>query len=217
MALPSIVSEARKAIISPDSSIVRHGLITDVTFEYCISMYLASTTMLFARTNYLNGGHYVTVLQSLLGGLTAEHYSEHFEVMFELYGFPKATSALTDNEEGSWVGMVVDFSVAQRNGFCMAYARKSIAKKHGLLTDEERDDIYKKYLEDAATFLKGCLNHFKASVLRVARNRGVVSEERVTDFNKIVQDMLLAPTNNEFEQLRKMLTYHFPNSKQWLE
>ena len=52
---------------------------------------------------------------------------------------------------------------------------------------------------------------------RVIRNRTVVKEEQVADFNKIVQDMLIAPTGDQLDELGKLLIYNFPKCKPWLQ
>ena len=77
--------------------------------------------------------------------------------------------------------------------------------------------LYKKYLEEAPKYLKGCLNHFKASVERIARNRKIISIGHVDFFNKAIEAMLAAKSEEELNKSADAILKIFPNCKLWLQ
>ncbi|OAV90448.1 hypothetical protein PTTG_09531 [Puccinia triticina 1-1 BBBD Race 1] len=170
------------------------GLLSDVTYKLFETGYLLSTSMFCEETT-----RWIPVQLSWIRGLGAEYYQAHFTTLFEQFIQPSFT--VTDRE--TLVRQVVDFSLAQREGFVMAYM-----KVFGV-TDRQQ----------ALAKLKGCHEHFRAQVTRVKRNRAVVPPEQEAQFQKLCLDLLVLPEeggpNHEqkIDELRRL----FPKTKQWLD
>ena len=87
-------------------------------------------------------------------GLTTNYYKIHFSVLLRQF----IHDGFTPSERKTLARQVIDFSVAQRDGFINAYM--------DVFGESNREEVMK--------FLKGCQQHFKAQVTRVQRNRSIV-------------------------------------------
>ncbi|KAA1106044.1 hypothetical protein PGT21_050152 [Puccinia graminis f. sp. tritici] len=170
------------------------GLLSDVTYRLFETGYLLSTSMFCEET-----ARWIPVQLSWIRGLSAEYYQAHFATLFEQFDRPSFTTA--DRE--TLVRQVVDFSLAQREGFIAAYM-----KVFGV-TDRQQ----------ALSKLKGCHEHFRAQVTRVKRNRAVVPPEQEAQFQKLCLDLLQLPEpgkhthEQKIDELRRL----FPKTKRWLD
>ncbi|EFP87959.2 uncharacterized protein PGTG_13763 [Puccinia graminis f. sp. tritici CRL 75-36-700-3] len=131
------------------------GLLLDVTYRLFETGYLLSTSMFCEQT-----ARWIPVQLSWIQGLSAEYYEVHFATLFEQFYCPSFT--VSDRETLVW--QVVDFSLAQREGFIAAYMKVFGVTNH----------------QQALAKLKGCHEHFRAQVTRVKRNRAVVPPEQET-------------------------------------
>ncbi|OAV91840.1 hypothetical protein PTTG_08129, partial [Puccinia triticina 1-1 BBBD Race 1] len=91
------------------------GLLSDVTYRLFETGYLLSTSMFCEET-----GRWIPVQLSWIRGLSAEYYQAHFTMLFEQFLQP--SFSFLDRE--TLVRQVVDFSLAQREGFISAYMKK---------------------------------------------------------------------------------------------
>ncbi|KAA1107102.1 hypothetical protein PGT21_050130 [Puccinia graminis f. sp. tritici] len=170
------------------------GLLSDVTYRLFDTGYLLSTSMFCEET-----ARWIPVQLSWIRGLSAEYYEVHFTTLFEQFIRPSFT--VSDRE--TLVRQVVDFSLAQREGFIAAYM-----KVFGV-TDRQQ----------ALSKLKGCHEHFRAQVTRVKRNRAVVPPEQESQFQKLCLELLLLPEPGQptHEQKIDTLRRLFPKTKRWLD
>ncbi|EFP75210.1 uncharacterized protein PGTG_01803 [Puccinia graminis f. sp. tritici CRL 75-36-700-3] len=170
------------------------GLLSDVTYRLFETGYLLSTSMFCEET-----ARWIPVQLSWIRGLSAEYYQAHFSTLFEQFDRP----GFTVNDRDTLVRQVVDFSLAQREGFISAYM------KVFRVTDRQQ----------ALSKLKGCHEHFRAQVTRVKRNRAVVPPEQEAQFQKLCLDLLILPEagkpchEQKIDELRRL----FPKTKRWLD
>jgi hypothetical protein len=118
---------------------------------------------------------WIPIQLSWIQGLSQNYYTVHFTVLFRQFFIP----GILKHEREDLAISVVDFSQAQKNGFSAAFT-----KTFGGTED------------DAIKRLKGCREHFRQSVTRVARNRAVLaaSEEVCSKFL-----FLRSCTSNQYE------------------
>ncbi|EGG07589.1 uncharacterized protein MELLADRAFT_85422 [Melampsora larici-populina 98AG31] len=136
-----------------DDSIYRGGLLSDVTYKFFANGYLLTTSM---YNNVLN--RWIPIQLTWLNGLTEEHYAAHFTTLMRQMEDARLASHITNEERDILVRQVVDFSVAQKNGFVMAYM-----------------DVFQEHDRQVAlSKLKACHEHFRAQVTRVKRNRVII-------------------------------------------
>jgi hypothetical protein len=87
-------------------------------------------------------------------GLSENYYKIHFSTLFRQFMVPSFTQA----ECKTLARQVVDFSLAQKEGFVLAYM-----------------EVFGKCdYNRALKQLKGCHEHFRAQVTRFKRNRNVI-------------------------------------------
>ncbi|OAV86589.1 hypothetical protein PTTG_29820 [Puccinia triticina 1-1 BBBD Race 1] len=136
---------------------------------------------------------------SWIRGLSTNYYKLHFSALLRQFIWPDITPA----ERDLMACQVVDFSLAQTEGFKAAYM-----EVFGC-TDSAR----------AAKMIKGCHQHFRAQVTRVRRNRSILSADQDADFQKKCMALLDTieeggPTHKEkIDELRRL----FPKTKRWLD
>ncbi|KNE95106.1 hypothetical protein PSTG_11583 [Puccinia striiformis f. sp. tritici PST-78] len=177
-----------------DNNVYNGGLLSDVTYRFFETGYLLSTSMYCEET-----ARWIPVQLSWIRGLTEEYYKIHFKTLFLQFLRPSFTTADRD----TLVRQVVDFSLAQREGFISAYM------------DVFQETDRKKALGK----LKGCHEHFRAQVTRVKRNRAVVPADQETDFQSKCISLLERPieggsTHEEkIDELRRL----FPKTKRWID
>lgn len=127
------------------------GLLSDVTYKFFANGYLLSTSMYHEDLR-----RWIPIQLTWLRGLSEEHYAVHFEsLMKQLVNLPS-------HDCETLVRQVVDFSMAQKNGFILAYMK--------VFEEEDRSVALSK--------LQGCHEHFRAQVTRVKRNRTIIPAEK---------------------------------------
>lgn len=97
---------------------------------------------------------WIPVLFTWMYGIGEPHYRAHFTSLLQSI----QDSSLTPTAKDLLVRQVVDFSMAQKNGFINAY----------LNVFETTDRSV------ALSKLKGCQEHFRQAITRIKRNRAVI-------------------------------------------
>ncbi|KAH9455700.1 hypothetical protein Pst134EA_033087 [Puccinia striiformis f. sp. tritici] len=170
------------------------GLLSDVTYRFFENGYLLSTSIFCDQIS-----RWIPVQLSWIRGLAENYYKVHFTILFRQFIIP----SLTPSERETLARQVVDFSMAQKEGFVMAFmevfgeADRSRALKH----------------------LKGCHEHFRAQVTRIRRNRNIVSIGEETNFERMCLALLDRPGLGELSHEEKIdeLRRRFPKAKRWLD
>lgn len=138
------------------------GLVSDVTYHFFKNGYLLTTSMFYKEI-----ARWIPVQLSWICGFAKNYYWVHFSILFQQFMIP----LMIPSEQETLAQQVVDFSLAQREGFVMAYM-----------------DVFGKADQSAALkHLKGCHEHFRAQVTRIKRNRTVVTAGKEVRFYLIDQ------------------------------
>jgi hypothetical protein len=104
----------------------------------------------------------------------------------------------------------MDFSDAQRAGFINAYIRFSDTNTADYRSRGERQAA-------AERLLKGCEQHYRASVTRVAKNHGVVPFEKEGDFRKLALRLLDKElTAAEYTATVSTIYSNYPRLEDWM-
>ncbi|KAI9090013.1 hypothetical protein DFS34DRAFT_585361, partial [Phlyctochytrium arcticum] len=135
------------------------GILTDMTYSFFADGYLISSVVYCHQVS-----RWVPVLYTFVEGQTTEHYEAHFLVLIKMV-FDRISD---QGQADETLKQVVDFSLAQKNAFCKAYAE--------LRCDREKVN---------ATLLKGCREHYRQSVTRVKRNHAIVPLDETKRFEEL--------------------------------
>lgn len=103
----------------------------------------------------------------------------------------------------------MDFSEAQRSGFCHGFVDFWIRQTDNSRTTEELTLA-------AGTLLKGCLQHFRNQITRVKKISGVVPPAQRDVFENRAKALLDAEDIRSFVVLAEKLIRDFPKAEQWL-
>ena len=122
-----------------NNKVYQGGLISDVTYQFFENGYLLTMSMFCAPLQ-----RWVPVQLSWIRGLSVEYYKLHFMTLLRQF----KTDSFTPAERKTLARQIVDFSVAQRNGFINAYME--------VFGETDR--------EEALRMVKGWHQHFKAQV-----------------------------------------------------
>ncbi|EGG07853.1 uncharacterized protein MELLADRAFT_85140 [Melampsora larici-populina 98AG31] len=169
------------------------GLLSDVTYRFFQNGYLLTTSMYVEQI-----GRWVPILLTWLAGLDTGHYKAHFMTLFER--IQKTTKS--DKEKRLLCEQVVDFSLAQKNGFVEAYM-----------------EVFQVNEVTAMSKLHGCLQHFRQAVMRLQRNHTIVPVHLEELWAEKCAELLLPDgpdlktLDERFEELRTT----FPKAKKWLD
>ena len=151
------------------------GLLSDVTYKFFQNGYLLSTSMFCEQL-----GRWVPVQLSWIRGLSENYYKIHFAQLFRQTMIPSISKA----ERETLARQVVDFSMAQKEGFVNAYME--------VFSEPDR--------KLAMSKLKGCHEHFRAQITRIKRNRSIIPAH---------EEVRLFPLSLSFVQLILVLTESF--------
>ncbi|CAO3637917.1 unnamed protein product [Mucor fragilis] len=98
----------------------------------------------------------MVLFQAIIGGLEASNFADYFIQLFKQLGINKH----------QFLGMIMDFSAAQRLGFVHAYNYYFNNSADGSGSAEQ--------MAEALGFLKGCYMYWMQSVQRTVPNHAVV-------------------------------------------
>ncbi|EGG02221.1 uncharacterized protein MELLADRAFT_91552 [Melampsora larici-populina 98AG31] len=168
-----------------DGGVYCGGLLSDVTYKFFANGYLMSTLMYHGTLN-----RWIPIQLTWLYGLSEDHYYAHFKTLMKQF----KRAQLLPAERDILVRQVVDFSAAQKNGFIRAYMKVFD------VTDRK----------EALDKLCGCQEHFRAQVMRVAKNRNVVPSH----LKLLVKDQ---PGQKTYEENAQELRRLFPGAKRWFD
>lgn len=114
---------------------------------------------------------------------------------------------------------VIDFSIAERNGFVEAYVEHQLRKLiNNLSLPENMVKSHKEYLKkEAISLLKGCQEHFRQSVTRISRNHAIVNHESSAQFQSMALRLLKINERDEFDKVIESIQKNWPNTTSWLE
>ena len=107
----------------------------------------------------------------------------------------------------------MDFSESERLGFCGAFVdfwTEYLQGSESTFTEGQLFAI-------AESHLRGCLQHFEASIARIQRISGVVPPEDQGRFSSMAKGLVSAPDMKTFLELAVQLGKEFPNAVSWLE
>jgi hypothetical protein len=127
------------------------------------------------------------------------------------------------------IASVVDFSEAQRKGFQLAYAKFFTATHIGkgiwednqwkqsmdtglVLSLPTFDELY----ATAGTLLKGCLQHWRESVNRIATSHAIIPPEQESQFRWLISMLYNADNMAVFNSTAEAIQSMFPSTTDWL-
>jgi hypothetical protein len=159
------------------------GIQTDVTYSFFRNGFLLSSCVYDFRIP-----RWIPILFTWIEGNTTAHYVPHFEIVLQWI------SEIPDiglEDFNLLAAQVMDFSTAQRNAFVTAYRKVSLSK--GFFDSVDNAEKH------AATLLKGCTEHYRASVQRLARNHRIVDFSETDDFTQRCMALLESMTPERFD------------------
>jgi hypothetical protein len=205
-----------EADISP--MIFDHGCVTDAANKFFITGKLLVTCYYFEVLH-----RWQPILLSWIGKETKETYASHFLTLFK--GIAKSFNR--ENNTGrplisvfhDIIATVVDFSDSQRIGFQLAYAELLTTTQFGLElmldfwnTSKGREFHLPSFEEQytiGGTLLKGCAQHWRQSVNRIATNRNVIPEDKESLFRHLVSKLVTADNVEIFNLTVLTIHSHF--------
>ena len=104
----------------------------------------------------------------------------------------------------------MDFSEAERRGFINAF--QDFWQIRG---GDERS--YEERVYAAECLLRGCQEHFRAAVTRVARINGAVPPDKKEAFTERALGLLNCSNSDDFELRAKLIIRDFPKLSSWME
>ena len=167
-------------------------VITDVTFKAVKNSgehkrYLCSSTLYFSSIR-----RHALVFQAIIGGLNEMYFHQYFLAFFTAY---KVDFISEDN----FLGMIMDFSAAQRKGFLSAYKMYTYGREDGL------------------KYLKGCYMHWMKSVQLVSSNGNLVRQEDRDDFLRLVYSIRTTENGSVFNSTRDEIIVKYPGLSRWIK
>ena len=103
----------------------------------------------------------------------------------------------------------MDFSEAERSGFIAAFTEFWTLRSDSRTHDE--------LSVAAGRLLRGCEEHFRAGVTRVARINGAVPPDLKDAFTERALGLLQCPSSEEFQRRASLIIRDFPKLKSWVE
>jgi hypothetical protein len=105
----------------------------------------------------------------------------------------------------------MDFSEAECSGFKMAFV------EFWTLHVDSDQRSHEELSEAAGRLLRGCQEHFRAAVTRVARINGAVPPELKDAFTGRALSLLQCSNTEEFQLRAELMVRDFPKLKSWME
>ena len=172
----------------------KNPVLTDVTYDaFPDGFYLCTTNMFFEELD-----QYMVIFQAVLDGLSSDHFESYFKAFFKKYNL---VVRHTDDEiDTNFSGLVMDFSLAQRNGFIAAFEATFPVSRIS-----------------ANSLLKGCYHRWCQSIQWLVSYHAIVLPEKKTDFEDLTHIMYMIKGKNGFQLAVHQLWKEFPNAERWLD
>ncbi|KAJ3773632.1 hypothetical protein FB446DRAFT_787672 [Lentinula raphanica] len=150
---------------------------------------------------------WIPILFSYSDGASTEHYTHHFLVLMLSISHQcnESRIPLTDKHFAG----ITDFSQAERGGFIEAFI--------AFWTQDPNDTRSEAELEDASRMLlRGCEEHFRASVTRIKKIHGVVAVGSEEQFERLTLGLLESNDHDDFYARVEVIQREFPLADSWL-
>ncbi|KAG2206800.1 hypothetical protein INT47_007556 [Mucor saturninus] len=161
-------------------------MITDVIFKAVPNGFHLCSTVIFVPEMK----KHVVIFQAIIKKLDPQQFAVYFKALFEKFAIK------ADN----FLGMIMDFSQAQREGFYQAF--NSSFPDSGILPTR---------------LLKGSYMHWKQSVQRVVSNHSLVPAEKSNQFVSLTYKLLKTTVEEVFVETAQSIIREFPNVRRWLQ
>lgn len=161
-------------------------IVTDVTFKAVPKGYYLCSSVIYVKQLQ----KHVVFYQAVIRSFSSQTFRRYFVALFRKFNIKLE----------KFLGVIMDFSAAQREGFISAVNEVFGVKQH-----------------NALPFLKGCYMHWMQSVKRLANNHQVVQPDETDIFLKLVHRLRTTANSIEFFRTSKELLTKFPNCKKWLK
>ncbi|KAI9257133.1 hypothetical protein BDA99DRAFT_606410 [Phascolomyces articulosus] len=161
--------------------------VTDVTYKAVEKGYYICTTVIYVPELK----RHTVIFQAVLGGLKEEYFSQYFFTFF-------VDHKVRFDCSNSFLGMMLDFSMAQSNGF---------------------QEAYKRYTgkDDGIRYVKGCYMHWMQSVQRINSNHNIIKPEESAQFQKLVYIIRATKDTDEFCRSCKELVTRYKYTYKWIK
>ncbi|KAG2191986.1 hypothetical protein INT47_000778 [Mucor saturninus] len=163
-----------------------YPIITDVTFKAVPKGFYLCSTVIFVPEMK----KHIVIFQAIIKKLDADQFAIYFKALFEKFAI----------KSYNFLGMIMDFSQAQREGFYQAF--KSCFPDSGILPTR---------------LLKGCYMHWKQYVQRIISNHSLVPAENSNQFNSLTYKLLKTTVEEVFVETAQSMIREFPNVRRWFQ
>ncbi|KAK4519068.1 uncharacterized protein ATC70_009299 [Mucor velutinosus] len=163
------------------------SIVTDVTLKAVPKgyYYLCSSVIYIEQLQ-----KHVFFYQAIIKSNSAQVFKQYAVALFRKF----------DIKLEQFLGVIMDFSAAQHEGFILALREVFGVKQH-----------------NALPFLKGCYMHWMQSVRRLSNNYQVVKPDDIDLFLKLVHHFRTTSNSIELYHTGQEILSKFPNSKKWLQ
>ncbi|KAJ7761346.1 hypothetical protein B0H16DRAFT_1211916, partial [Mycena metata] len=177
-----------------------NGLVSDAAHGF----WLDRNTLLIVSSVYepIHLKCWVPAVITYSNGGTAEHYRIHFFELFASISRECEMRKLSMTDD--MLVNVVDFSLAERNGFILAFV--DFWRQYA---PDER--TVNELLEAAPKLLKGCVQHFRAQITRLKKISGVIDV-----FANAAKKLLKCETVDEFTTHANAFIEAFARAETWI-
>lgn len=165
-------------------------MIMNATFTVFQKGFYLCTTVVYCQEIQ----KYATIFSAVIDGLSQHNFKAYFLKLFNVYD-------ITFDGRRDILGVIMDFSDAQRGGFIQAY--------HEITA---RDDGIK--------YVKGCRVHFKRNVFKMAeayKQQHGGEKTRKKEISKLANSLTLAKTEDEYNTILSNLAEKFKIAKSWVK
>lgn len=170
-------------------------IVTDVTYKVINgnNRYLCSSVIFVPEIRKS-----IVFFQAIIGGLSMQYFTEYFVLLFNTFKLSKS----------NFLGVLMDFSAAQRQGLLCAFNKVFNNNNNGGGTTEE--------VQEAQRYLKGCYMHWMQSLNRIACNHAVVPIGEKRAFLSLAYTLRDSGSVTSFQKAVSQLLEKFPACNPWL-
>jgi hypothetical protein len=187
-----------------------YGFVTDAAHKF----FKEKNSLLVLSSRYIHEMYcWMPVLATYSSGQSAEHYMVHFLVLMMTMQ-DQANEWKMGELKDEWLIQVMDFSAAQSKGFTDAF----VAFRLQALPETQANDpkVIADLMERAELLKRGCEQHYRASVTRLARTLAIVPAEESHTFKNLANGLVTA-SPQQFRQDVQTLKRKFPLAGPWID